>query len=120
MQNVCKISASKVLICTESKLQDRVIGFKSDTAVSTFTFRFLSSSLLFAFPSFAFLSFPGHILDFILVREVFGNALRIVGLDEGRFFIGIFGSTLHFWPLSPASLTESTWFEKYLPPAQVR
>ena len=52
------------------------------------------------------------------MREVFGNALRILGLEErnGRWvveedFKEIFRSMLHgFLPFSPVSLTESCLF----------
>ena len=40
--------------------------------------------------------------------KVFGKGFRIVGLDEESFFLGIFGSRLHFLLLSPDFLTEST------------
>ena len=52
--------------------------------------------------------FGGHFLGIILVGKVFGKGFRIVGLDEESFFLGIFGSRLHFLLLSPDFLTEST------------
>ena len=58
-------------------------GFKSDTAVLTFTFRFLSS-LLFAFLASFFFSLAGHLVGFILVRIVFRKAFRILGLGEKK------------------------------------
>ena len=54
------------------------LGFNSDAAVSTFTFRFLFR--------FSFFFFAGHFLGIILVGKVFGKAFRIVGLHEERFF----------------------------------
>ena len=53
--------------------QNFEIGFKSDTAVLTFTFRFLSS-LLF--------SLAGHLVGFNLVGRVFRKTFRILGLGE--------------------------------------
>ena len=56
-------------------------GFKSDTAVLTFTFRFLSSPLFSLFlPHFFFLA--GHLVGFVLVGRVFRKAFRILGLGE--------------------------------------
>jgi len=48
-----------------------VFGFKSDTAVLTFTFRFL-------------LFLAGHLVGFVLVGRVFGKAFRILGLGERK------------------------------------
>ena len=65
-----------------------VFGFKSDTAVLTFTFRFLSSPLFSLF-SPHFFSFAGHLVGFILVGKVFRKAFRILGLGErkGRWVV---------------------------------
>ena len=60
-----------------------VFRFKSDTAVLTFTFRFLSS-LLFRFSCLIFFSLAGHLVGFILVGRVFRKAFRILGLGERR------------------------------------
>ena len=63
-------------------------GFKSDTAVLTFTFRFLSSPpFSFFLPHFFFLA--GHLVGFILVGKVFKNVFRILGLDKrkGRWVV---------------------------------
>ena len=83
------------------KAKFRVLGFKSDTAVVTFTFRFLSSSLFSIFLPH-FVSFAGHLVGFILVGKVFRKAFRILGLGErkGRWvveqdFHAIFRSMLH-------------------------
>ena len=64
------------------------MGFKSDTAVLTFTFRFLSS-LIFSLSLPHFFSFAGHLVGFILVGNVFRKAFRILGLDErkGRWVV---------------------------------
>jgi len=78
-----------VRVCTERKTS-RVLGFKSDAALSTFTFRFL-----FRFSSFFF--FAEHILGIILVGKVFGKAFRIVGLDEERFFFRNFRVKVTFF-----------------------
>ena len=62
---------------------DIVFGFKSDTAVLTFTFRFLSYPLFLLFlPHFFFLA--GHLVGFILVGMVFRKAFRILGLGERK------------------------------------
>ena len=60
-----------------------VFGFKSDTAVLTFTFRFLSS-LLFSLFLPHFFSLAGHLVGFILVGRVFRKAFRNLGLGERK------------------------------------
>ena len=64
------------------------MGFKSDTAVFTFTFCFLSS-LIFSLSLPHFFSFVGHLVGFILVGNVFRKAFGILGLDErkGRWVV---------------------------------
>ena len=66
------------------KAKSRVLGFKSDTAVVTFTFCFLSSPLFLLF-LLRFFSLAGHLIGFILV----GRAFRILGLGErkGRWVV---------------------------------
>ena len=60
-------------------------GFKSDTAVLTFTFLFLSSRRsFFAFLASFIFSFAGHLVGFILVGKVFRKAFRILELDERK------------------------------------
>ena len=96
-----------------------VFGFKSYTAVLTFTFRFLYSPLLSLFlPHFVF--FGRAFSRLLLVGKVFGKAFRILGLDErkgrwiveqnfhGKFQVNVTG----FLPFSPVSLTEwcSFWY----------
>ena len=68
----------------------------------------LSSPLFWLFlhlrtpPPPPFFSFAGHLLDFISVEEVFGNAfLRILGLDFSAHCVMV------FFPFSMASLTET-------------
>ena len=61
-----------------------VFGFKSDTAVLTFTFRFLSSPLFSLFLLHIFFSLAGHLVGFILVGIVFRKAFRILGLGERK------------------------------------
>ena len=73
------MSACEVRACAESK----VFGFKSDTAVLTFTFRFLSSLLFLLFLPH-FFSLAGHLVGLILVGRVFRKAFRILGLGEGK------------------------------------
>ena len=59
-------------------------GFKSDTAVLTFTFRFLSSPLFsLSLPHF-FFSLAGHLVGFVLVGRVFRKSFRILGLGERK------------------------------------
>ena len=78
----CKLFACEVRACTESKIV-RVFGFKSDTAVLTFTFCFLSSPL-FHFSCLLFFSLAGHLVGFILVGRVFRKAFWILGLGERK------------------------------------
>ena len=55
-----------------------------DTAVLTFTFRFLSSLVFSPFLPHFFFSLSGHLVGFILVGRVFGKAFRILGLGERK------------------------------------
>ena len=117
----------KVRACAESK----AFGFKSDTAVLTFTFHLLSGPL-FSLLLPQFFSLAGYLVGFILEGKVFRKAFRILGLDErkGRwvveqdFRIEIFKSMLHgFLLFSVVSLTEVVvilvLFERSLHSAQV-
>ena len=107
-----------------------VFGFKSDTAVLTFSFRFLSSPLFSHFlPHFFFLA--GHLVGFVLVGRVSRKAFRSLGLGEreGRWameqdfhgdfqvhvtwFFASFSGVLHWIVLI------LVWFEKSLHSAQV-
>ena len=65
----------------------KFFGFKSDTAVFTFSFCFLSSPLLLIFFPYFFLA--GHLVGFILAGKVFGKAFRILGTDKrkGRWLV---------------------------------
>ena len=110
----CKILACEVRACAESK----ILGFKSDTAVLTFTFHFLSSPLLSLFLPH-FFSLAGHLVG-ILVGRVFRKTFRILGLGErkGRWvveqdFHGNFQVNVTcFLPFSPVFMTElySFWY----------
>ena len=60
-----------------------VFEFKSDTAVLTFTFRFLSSFLFSLFLPHVFF-FDEYLVGFILVGKVFGKAFSILGLGERK------------------------------------
>ena len=62
---------------------DMVFGFKSDIAVLTFTFPFLSSPLFSLF-LLIFFSLDGHLVGFILMGIVFRKAVRILGLGERK------------------------------------
>ena len=102
---------------------EKCFGFKSDTAVLTFTFRFLSFPLFWLFLPH-FFSLAGHLVGFILVGRVFRKAFRILGLGErkGRgqwnkifmeIYMSIYMSIFHvFLSFSPVSLTElcSFWY----------
>ena len=74
----------------------------------THQFQLYISHSLSLFLLSLFFFFGGHFLGIILVGKGFGKGFRIVGLDEESFFLGIFGSRLHFLLLSPDFLTEST------------
>ena len=60
-----------------------VFGFKSDTAVLTFTFRFLSSPLVSLF-LLNFFPFAGRLVGFILMGRGFRKAFRILGLGKRK------------------------------------
>ena len=77
MQNISLRSSG---ICRK---QNFVFGFKNDTAVLNFTFRFLSSLLFSLFlPHFFFSCWA--LVGFILVGRVFRKAFRILGLGESK------------------------------------
>ena len=63
---------------------DIVFGYKSDTAVLTFTFPFLSSPLFSLFLLIFFFPLAGHLVGFILMGRVFRKAFRILGLGERK------------------------------------
>ena len=71
----------------ESKIS-RIFGFQSDTAVLTFTFRFLYPPLFSLFMPL-FFSISGHLVGLILVGKVFKKAFGILGLDKrkGRWVV---------------------------------
>ena len=81
---------------------DIVLGLKSSTTLSTFTFRFLSSPLFsLSLPHF-FFQLAGHLLGFILVGRVSEKPFIILelGAQKGRWvmeqaFHGDFRSVLH-------------------------
>ena len=77
MQNISLQSSD---VCRKQNLKI-VFGFKSDTAVLTFSFRLsLLPSVLPSLPLFFFLA--GHLVGFILMGRVFRKAFRILGLGE--------------------------------------
>ena len=108
-----------------------VFGFKSDTAVLTFTFRFLSSLLFSLFLPYFFFSLAGHLVGFILVGRVFRKAFRILGLGErkGRWvmeqdFHGDFQVNATWFFASFSRVLDwivliLEWFERSLHSAQV-
>ena len=75
--------ACEVRACAESK----ILKFKSDKAVLTYTFLFFSSRL-FCF-SFFFFSLAGHLVGFTLVGKVFRKAFQILRLNKrkGRWVV---------------------------------
>ena len=107
-------------------------GFKSDTAVLTFTFRFLSFPLFSLFLPHLFFSLAGHLVGFILVGIVFRKAFRILGLGErkGRWameqdFHGDFQVNVTWFFASFSGVLDwivliLVWFERSLHSAQVR
>ena len=108
-----------------------VFGFKSDTAVLTFTFHFLSLLLFSLFLSHFFFSLAGHLVGFILVGGVFRKAFRILGLGErkGRWameqdFHGDFQVNITWFFASFSCVLDwivliVVWFERSLHSAQV-
>ena len=80
MQNISLRSSG---MCRKQNFEI-VFWFKSDTAVLTFTFRFLSSPLFLFFLPHFFFSLAGHLVGFILVGRVFRKAFRILGLGERK------------------------------------
>ena len=75
------ISLQSLGMHREQKFRD---GFKSDTAVLTFTFHFLSPPLFSLFLPHFFFCLAGHLVGFILVGKVLGKTFRILGLNEGK------------------------------------
>ena len=114
MQNI-SLRSSRML-----RKQNFDLGVKSDTAVLTFTFHFLSFPLFSLFLPL-FFSLAGHLVGFISAGRVLRKAFRILGLGErkGRWtmeqdFHGDLqvNLTWFFLPFSPVSLTElcSFWY----------
>ena len=107
-----------------------VLGFKSDTAVLTFTFRSLSSPLFSLFLPH-FFSLAGHLVGFILVGIVFRKAFRILGFGErkGRWameqdFQGDFQVNVTWFFASFSGVLDwivliLVWFKRSLHSAQV-
>ena len=86
------ISLQSLGMCRKQNFEV-VVVFKSDTAVLTFTFCFLSSPLFSLFLPRPF-PFAGYLVGFILVRKVFRKVFKILELDErkGRQFSCKFSS----------------------------
>ena len=107
-----------------------VFGFKSDTAVLTFTFRFLPSPLFSLFLPH-FFSHAGHLVGFILVGIVFRKAFRILGLGErkgwwameqdfhGDFQVNVTWFFASFSGVLDWIVLILVWFERSLKSAQV-
>ena len=108
-----------------------IFGFKSDTAVLTFTFLFLSSHLFSLFLAHLFFSFAGHLVGFILVGKNWGKAFRILGLDErkgrwvveqdfhGNFQVNVTWFFAFFSGVLDWIVLILVWFERSLHYAQV-
>ena len=104
-----------------------VFGFKSDTAVLTFTFRFLSPRLFSRSSCLICFSLAGHLVGFILV----GKAFRILGLDErkgrwvveqdfhGNFQVNVTWFFAFFSGVLDWIVLILVWFERSLHSAQV-
>ena len=84
MQNISLWSSG---MCEKQNFEV-VFGSKSDTAVLTFTFCFLSSPLFLLFLP-PFFSCSGNWVGFILVGKVLRKAFRILGWDQrkGRWVV---------------------------------
>ena len=76
MIQIQNISVRSLSICRKQ-------NFESETAVLTFTFRFLSSPL-FCFSCIIFFLVLGILVGFILVGKVCKKAFRILGLGERK------------------------------------
>ena len=113
------------------KAKFRDLGLKSNTAVLTFTLRFLSSPLFSLFLPHFFFPLAGHLAGFILVGRVFRRAFRILGLGErkGRWpmeqdFHGDFQVNVTWFFASFSGVLDwivliLLWFERSLHSAQV-
>ena len=95
MQNI-SLHSSRML-----RKQNFDLGVKSDTAVLTFTFHFLSFPLFSLFLPL-FFSLAGHLVGFISAGRVLRKAFRILGLGErkgrwqwNKIFMEIYRSILH-------------------------
>ena len=114
----CKILASKVQVCAESKI----------STVFTSSFCFLSSpELLLLFLPLFFL-----LLGILVTGKVLGKTLKILGLDErkgrtwvvekdfhGNFRVRVTRFCLNFISLLDWIVFVLVWFERSLHPAQV-
>ena len=97
-----------------------VFGFKSDTAVLTFTFHFLSSLLFSSFlPHFFY--FAGHCLGFILVGKVFRKAFVILVEQDfhGNFQVNVTWLFAFFSGVLDWIVLILVWFKRSLHSAQV-
>ena len=124
MQNISLRSSAK------HRKQNFEIGLKSDTAVLTFTFRFLSSPPFSLFLPH-FFSFAGHLVGFILMGKVFRKAFRILEFDErkgrwvvgqdfhGNFLVNVTWFVAFFSGVLDWIVLILVWFERSLHSAQV-
>ena len=126
----CKISACEVRACARRKQNFEIVfGFKSDTAVLTFTFRFLSS-LIFSLFLPLFFSLAGHLVGFVSGWEEFLGKLLGLGERKGRWalieqdFHGDFQVNVTWFFASICGVLDwivpiQVWFERSLHSAQV-
>ena len=79
---VLLIQMQNISVQSSGMCRKQNFGLKSDTAVLSFTFSFLSS----------FFSFAGHLVGLSLVGNVFRKAFRILGAGElwNKIFLAIF------------------------------
>ena len=126
MQNISLWSSG---MCEKQNFEV-VFGSKSDTAVLTFTFCFLSSPLFSLFLP-PFFSCSGHWVGFILVGKVLRKAFRILGWDErkgrwiveqdfhGSFQVNVTLFSAFFSGVLDWIVLILVWFERFLHSAQV-
>ena len=99
------------------KQKFRVLGFKSDTTVLTFTFRFLSSpDSFFAFLASFLFSLAGNLVGFIFEEKVFRKAFRwVVEQDfHGNFQVNVTWFFDFFSGVLDRIVLIMVWFERSL------
>ena len=127
MQNISLWSSG---MCKKQNFEV-VFGSKSDTAVLTFTFCFLSSPLFLLFLP-PFFSCSGHWVGFILVGKDLRKAFRILGWDErkgrwvveqdfhGSFQVNVTWFSAFFSGVLDWIVLILVWFERFLHSAPLK